>query len=148
MRSHGFHRIAVACILTCALMTACGGGGSGAGGMTTPQTYSVGGSVAGLAAGESVKLADNGNDILTVSSDQTFVFATKVAQSGSYAVTVTGQPKAQQCTVTAGSGANVMANVTNVAVTCTNLPQYAYVVNDGDDTVSQYAIDASGTLSE
>jgi 6-phosphogluconolactonase (cycloisomerase 2 family) len=40
-----------------------------------------------------------------------------------------------------------MANVTTVAVSCTNLPQYAYVVNDGNNTISQYLIDASGTLS-
>jgi 6-phosphogluconolactonase (cycloisomerase 2 family) len=32
-------------------------------------------------------------------------------------------------------------------VVCTNLPQYAYVVNNGDNTVSQYSIDASGILS-
>jgi 6-phosphogluconolactonase (cycloisomerase 2 family) len=40
-----------------------------------------------------------------------------------------------------------MANVTTVAVVCTNRPQYAYVVNNGGNTVSQFAIDASGILS-
>jgi len=53
------------------------------------------------------------------------------------AVTVKTRPTAQNCTVTTGSGSGLMANVTTVAVTCGNLPQYAYVVNNGDNTVSQ-----------
>jgi 6-phosphogluconolactonase (cycloisomerase 2 family) len=112
-----------------------------------PQTYTIGGAVSGLATGESVTLADNGTDTVVVSGDTTFVFPTKVAQSGSYAVTVMTQPAAQNCTVSAGSGSGLTGNVTTVAVACTNLPQYAYVVNNGDNTVSQYAIDASGILS-
>jgi 6-phosphogluconolactonase len=89
----------------------------------------------------------NGSDSVSLGSNTTFVFPTKVAQNGSYAVTVKTQPAAQNCTVTTGSGSGLMANVTTVAVTCSNLPQYAYVVNNGDNTVSQFAIDASGTLS-
>ena len=111
------------------------------------QTYTIGGTVSGLQSGESLTLADNGSDTLTVSGNSTFTFATKVSQNGSYAVTVKSQPNAQNCTVTSGSGSGVSANVTAVLVACTNRPQYAYVVNNGSDTVSQYAIDASGTLS-
>jgi YVTN family beta-propeller protein len=127
------------------VLAACGGGGGGGGSM--PSTYTIGGAVSGLAAGESVTLADNGSDTVAVSGDTTFVFPTSIDQNGSYAVTVKTQPPAQSCTVTAGSGSNLMANVTTVAVSCTDLPQYAYVVNNGDNTVSQYAIDVSGTLS-
>jgi 6-phosphogluconolactonase len=127
-------------------LAACGGGGGG-GGISTPQTYTIGGAVSGLADGESVGLADNGADTLTVSGNNTFTFAMKVDQNGSYAVTVTTQPKGQNCAVTSGSGSSAMANVTTVAVACTNRPQYAYVVNNGSNTVSQYAIDASGMLS-
>jgi YVTN family beta-propeller protein len=94
-----------------------------------------------------VTLADNGGDAVSVNGNTTFVFPTKIAQNGSYAVTVQTQPFAQNCAVSAGSGAGLMANVTTVAVACTNLPQFAYVVNNGDNTVSQYAIDASGTLA-
>ena len=112
-----------------------------------PQTYTVGGAVSGLASGESVSLANNGTDTLTVSGNNTFTFAAKVDQNGSYTVTVTAQPNGQSCTVMSGSGSGVSANVTAVSVACTNRPQYAYVVNNGSDTVSQYAIDASGTLS-
>jgi 6-phosphogluconolactonase (cycloisomerase 2 family) len=125
---------------------ACGGGG-GDSGTPMPQTYTIGGVVSGLQPGGSVVLADNGTDTLTVSGNNTFTFATKVAQNGSYAVTVRTQANAQNCTVAPGSGSGVSANVTTVAVTCTNRPQYAYVVNNGSDTVSQYSIDASGMLS-
>jgi hypothetical protein len=54
------------------------GGGEGGGGAAPPATYTIGGAVAGLAGGESVILANNGADTLTVSSNTTFVFATAV----------------------------------------------------------------------
>ncbi|MEH6584815.1 MAG: hypothetical protein V7754_23035, partial [Halioglobus sp.] len=47
-----------------------------------------------------------------------FTFATLVANSSPYAVTVLTQPTGQTCTVTAGSGAVAGANVTSVAVNC------------------------------
>jgi 6-phosphogluconolactonase (cycloisomerase 2 family) len=123
-------------------LSGCGGGG----GTLAPQTFSIGGAVSGLASGESVTLA-NGTDSLVVTGNSTFVFPTKVVQNGSYAVTVTAQPAGQACAVSAGSGSGVMADVTAVAVACANLAQTAYVVNNGNNTVSQYAIDASGILS-
>ena len=138
-------RLTVGIVLSVEL-AACGGGG-GSGGSSPPPTFTIGGSVSGLAAGESVTLADNVSDTVSVSSNTTFVFPTAINQSGSYAVTVKTQPPAQSCTVSAGSGSGLMANVTTVMVTCANSPQYAYVVNNGADNVSQYAIDASGTLS-
>jgi 6-phosphogluconolactonase (cycloisomerase 2 family) len=142
-----FSRRLTVCTTLSLTLAACGGGGGGGGGIPTPQTYTIGGAVSGLADGESVVLADNGTDTLTVSGNNPFTFATKVAQNGSYAVTVTTQPNGQNCAVTAGSGSAAMANVTAVAVACTNRPQYAYVVNNGSNTVSQYAIDTSGMLS-
>ena len=139
------------CVALSLVLEGCGGGGGGGaggnGGTPPPQTYTIGGTVSGLQSGGSVVLADNGTDTLTVSGNNTFTFATKVTQNGSYAVTVQTLPNAQNCTVTSGKGSGVSANVTSVAVTCTNRPQYAYVVNNGSDTVSQYSIGASGTLS-
>jgi 6-phosphogluconolactonase len=138
-----FSRRRTVCVTLSLGLSACGGGG----GNPAPQTYGIGGAVSGLASGESVILVNNGADPLTVNGNNAFTFATKVDQNGSYAVTVKTQPNGQSCAVTSGSGSGVMANVTTVAVACTNRPQYAYVVNNGDNTVSQYAIDASGTLS-
>jgi 6-phosphogluconolactonase (cycloisomerase 2 family) len=139
-----FSRRRTVCVTLSLGLSACGGGG---GGNPAAQTYGIGGAVSGLATGESVILVNNGADTLTVNGNNAFTFATKVDQNGSYAVTVKTQPNGQSCAVTSGSGSGVMANVTTVAVACTNRPQYAYVVNNGDNTVSQYAIDASGTLS-
>ena len=142
-----FSRRLTACMTLSLGLAACGGGGGGGGGNPVTQTYTIGGAVSGLATGGSVTLANNGTDTLSVNGNTTFVFPTKIDQNGSYAVTVKTQPTAQNCAVSAGSGSGLMANVTVVAVACTNLPQYAYVVNNGNNTVSQYAIDASGTLS-
>lgn len=138
----------VVSVFTTLAVTACGGGGGGSTPPPVPPakvTYSIGGVVSGLQAGQSVILA-NGSDTLTVSSNSTFTFGTKVDQNGSYSVTVQTQPGAQSCSVTSGSGSGVSANITAVTVTCTNRPQYAYVVNNGSDSVSQYSIDTSGML--
>jgi 6-phosphogluconolactonase (cycloisomerase 2 family) len=125
-------------------LVGCGGGGGG--GTHMLGTYTIGGAVAGLATGESVTLA-NGADSLTVSSNATFVFGTAIQQNGSYSVTVKTQPAGQNCSVSAGSGSGLTANVTGVAIACTNLAQYAYVVNNGNNSVSQFTIDASGMLA-
>jgi 6-phosphogluconolactonase len=126
-------------------LVGCGGGGGGGG--YTAATYTIGGTVTGLATGESVTLANNGADSMAVSGNTTFVFATPTQRNGSYSVTVVTQPVGQNCTVSAGSGSAVMANVTGVAVACANLPQYAYVVNNGSNTISQFSIGASGMLA-
>lgn len=141
-----FSRPLTACVTLSLGLGACGGGGGGGGSTPMPQTYTIGGAVSGLASGESVILANNGTDNLTVSGNSAFTFAARVDQNGSYAVTVVTQPNAQSCAVMSGSGSSVSANVTSVTVTCTNRPQFAYVVNSGSNTLSQYAIDASGTL--
>lgn len=147
MRLSLFRHMTVSVALGLSFAGCGGGGGGGSVSNPTPQSYTIGGAVSGLEAGESVTLANNGADTTTVSGDTSFTFTTKVNQSGSYAVTVTTQPNGQTCTVASGSGSGVMANVTSVSVTCTDRPQYAYVVNNSDNTVSQYAIDPSGTLS-
>jgi hypothetical protein len=107
--------------LAFAALGACGGGGnSGSGGGVAP-TYSIPVAVSGLDAGLSVTLQDNGGDNLTVSSNMSTQFATKVASGGAYAVTVSTQPTGQNCTVASGSG-SASANITPVpAVTCANV---------------------------
>ena len=81
-----------------------------------PSTYSVGGTVSGLTG--SVVLQDNGGDNLTVSANGSFTFATKLADGGSYNVTVRTNPAGQTCTLASGTGTVHAANVTNVVVTC------------------------------
>jgi 6-phosphogluconolactonase (cycloisomerase 2 family) len=134
------------CLALSLALFACGGGGSDGGGTPTPK-FTIGGTVKGLASGESVTLENNGGNALTVSGNTSFVFSTPVLQHGSYSVTVMTQPLGQICTVTSASGSDVTANVTSVAVVCATPAQYAYVVNQGSNSISQFAIGTSGNLT-
>jgi len=82
------------------------------------NAYTVGGTLSGLAGGQSVVLQNNGADNLTLNSNGSFTFATSVAEGSAYNVTVLTQPSIQTCTVTNGSGTMGGANVTNVSVSC------------------------------
>jgi 6-phosphogluconolactonase (cycloisomerase 2 family) len=104
--------------LLLAVLSACGGGSDAP---PPPPTYSIGGTVSGLDAGQSVVLQDNGGGDLTVSANVAFRFATKVTFGGLYAVTISAQPSGGTCTVTGGSG-TASNNVTGVAVACVSNP--------------------------
>ena len=109
------------------------------------NTYTIGGTVSGLAAGQQVTLFNNGGDAKTVTADGAFTFTTPVNYNGSYAVTVSTQPTGETCRITNGTGSNLAANVTSVSVNC-RLP-LAYVTNKIDNTVSQFKINLDGTLT-
>jgi 6-phosphogluconolactonase (cycloisomerase 2 family) len=117
----------------------------------TTKTYGVGGTVTGL-SGSGLVLRDDGGDDLSVSGNGAFSFATAVASGAAYSVIVSTQPTnpVQNCTVTNGTGSGTVdnTNVTSVEVTCAAIGRFAYVANDGDDTISAYAINAvSGALT-
>lgn len=80
------------------------------------NTYSVGGTVSGLAG--SLVLQDNNGGNLTVSSNGTFTFTTNVASGSPYSVTVLTHPASQSCSVTNGTGTIGTADVSNVNVNC------------------------------
>lgn len=111
----------------------------------SPNAYTVGGTVTGLASGQQVTLVDNGTDSLVVSANGNFQFTGQIAQAGSYSVMVGTQPAQQLCTVTNGTGANVTANVSNVTVACA--AHYAYTVSNSSGALYQYAINGDGSLS-
>jgi large repetitive protein len=83
----------------------------------TTNTYKVGGTVTGL--GSSVALM-NGSDTVVLSANGPFVFPTKIASGGTYAVSVTDQPTnpTQICTVGGGSGTVAGADATGVTISC------------------------------
>ncbi len=81
------------------------------------NTFTIGGTATGLTG--TVVLQNNGGDNLSVSANSGFTFGTPVSSGGSYNVTVLTQPDKQTCTVSSGSGSNVTANVSSVAVNCT-----------------------------
>ncbi|VTU46464.1 6-phosphogluconolactonase (plasmid) [Variovorax sp. SRS16] len=105
------------------------------------NTYTIGGTVSGLTG--TLALQNNGADTLVVHANGSFTFATPVAWSSTYNVTVNTQPAGQTCTVTNGSGANVAVNVTNVGVTCVITPQpvFVYVPDYGNNRVLGYRVD-------
>ena len=82
-------------------------------------TYTVGGTVSGL-AGSGLVLRDNGGDDLPVSANGAVAFATPLASGAAYSVTVFAQPSspAQTASSPAGSGTMASANVTTVAIVC------------------------------
>jgi hypothetical protein len=93
----------------------------------TALAFTVGGTLTGLRAGETVTLQDNGGDDLTLSTNGTFTFPTALPDGHAYSVTVSGTgglpPGAEMiCALTTGSGTISGANVTNVAVQCTAPP--------------------------
>lgn len=112
-----------------AMLAACGGGGGSGGGSTPPPTptFTVGGTLGGLANGATVVLQNSGSN-LSLTANGAFTFATSVASGGAYAVTVLTQPANQTCSVTSGSG-TVSANVTNVAVNCVTNPPNTFGIS-------------------
>ena len=117
----------------------------------SPPTYTVGGTVSGLASGATATLLDNGSDALPVSSNGTFTFSTALSSGTAYAVTVGTQPTGQSCAVTAGSGTVGASNVTTVAVSCTAVTYHETVLHsfgnsDGSNPLGALIMDRAGNL--
>lgn len=84
------------------------------------NTYTVGGTISSLSG--TVVLQNNGGNNSTNTTNGSFTFSTAVADGGAYVVTVLTQPSGYTCTVTNGSGTISGANVTNVSITCADIP--------------------------
>jgi hypothetical protein len=85
------------------------------------RSYALGGTVSGL-NGSGLVLA-NGSETLSVAvGATTFAFSSPVALGSSYSVSVKTQPSGLACAVTKGTGTMPGANVSSVAVSCTDLP--------------------------
>jgi uncharacterized repeat protein (TIGR03803 family) len=144
-------------ILHALVMSACNSG------LTTlpfpppPPTYSVGGSISGLASGESVVLQNNGGNTTTVSANGSFHFSTQLVGYTPYAVTVLTQPTGQVCTPASASGTLTEADVNSVQIACTTdtftisgsvsgLTSGAHVTlqNNGGDSI---IVSANGTFT-
>ena len=107
------------------------------------SAFTVGGTLTGLPAGDTVTLQDNGGDNLTLSNNGTFTFPTALPNGQSYSVTVSDNERTwTTCTVTNGSGTISGANVTNVAVSA------CYAIYTGNKDVDMYnAAVADGTAN-
>jgi hypothetical protein len=103
--------------------------------------YTVGGTLAGLPAGDTVTLQDNGSDNLTLSTNGTFTFPTALPNGHAYSVTISALNGATEITRTLmDSGGTISgANVTNVAVLCPPL----YTGNLGVDMYNAAVADGT-----
>ena len=110
-------RIPLLSVVMVALLFSFACGGGSVGGTKTTTTYTIGGTLSGLASGATVVLSDNTSDSLSLTANGAFTFKTAVNAGSAYSVTVATQPSGQTCTVTGGSG-TANANVTGVSVTC------------------------------
>jgi large repetitive protein len=83
------------------------------------SSFTVGGTVSGLAGSGLVVELNGGND-LPIAADGSFTFATPLTSGSQYRVRVATQPvnPAQVCTVSAGEGTIGSTNVNNVRVNC------------------------------
>ena len=86
------------------------------------QSYTIGGTVSGLAAGDVIAIVNNGSLIgqMMVTSNGPFTLPTSVPSGSHYVITVVANPVApvsQTCTVTMGTG-TATATVTDVTVIC------------------------------
>lgn len=87
----------------------------------TETSLLLSGAVSGLPAGQSVALLANGSEGLTVTADGAFTFPTRLPRGGSFTVTVATQPTGAVCTVGRPSGSGIVADVTDIAVTCSRI---------------------------
>lgn len=85
-----------------------------------PNYYTVGGTVSDLV--DTLTLQNNSGDNLIITADGSFTFPTALVNGSGYNATILTQPTGQTCSLTNGSGTIASTNVTNVTVTCTNIP--------------------------
>lgn len=121
------------------LLSACGGGGSGAPGTapvtppavaptptpTPAPTYSIGGTITGL--GDRTGLAlRNGSELLVIDRKaSTFTFTQKSTQGSAYNVQIDHSPVGMYCSTTYPSGTVAQEAVQSVYVACSQKPQSA-----------------------
>jgi hypothetical protein len=86
--------------------------------------YTVGGTIAGMNAGDSIILLNNGSDPKTVSSNTSFTFSPQ-NDGTNYNVSIQTMPATTVCTVGAGTGTLAGASISPVTVTCSAAGTYA-----------------------
>ncbi len=81
------------------------------------QINSLGGTVQGLSG--TLVLQNNGGDTITITSNGSFTFPTKLDEGDGFTVTVLQQPVGQYCAVDGGTGLSYYP-INSIVVTCTN----------------------------
>jgi len=101
----------------------------------TVNSYVVSGTVTGL-TGAGMVVQTNGANLVPIPGDGTYTLAT-LPSGTAYAVTVLTQPAnpAQLCRVTGGTGTVATADVTTVAIHCSNTGRFLFLANPFDNNV-------------
>ena len=111
----------------------------------TVNSYAVSGTVSGLPPGAGLVLQTNGANPVTIPGSGTYTFAT-LPSGTAYGVTVRTQPTnpAQLCRVANGTGTIATADVTTVAIHCSNIGRFLFVTNpfdhNGNGSVAAFTI--------
>lgn len=101
------------------VLIGCGGGGSG----TTTPNFLLGGTLAGLAAGQQILLLSGAGTQVTLTANGNFRFPDRLPQGSKFNLSVQQQPASQSCTVSNGSDAvGIKADVSNITVVCVDNP--------------------------
>lgn len=111
-----------------------------------PRTYTVGGTLIGLAPSAAVHVL-NGADSVPISANGSFTLPTAVVSGGNYSITVGTPTSTQTCAVQKGSGTIASANVTNVLVYCTYNVSNATLNNTYTAALANFGFTSSGTVS-
>lgn len=117
--------------------------------------YNIGGTVSGL-SGE-IFIQNNGVGTLAIASDGPYYYT--LAYGASYSIALTGsQPTGQACEIT-GCSQGTLSNgvcsgtvgsgdISDIDVTCSDLPQFAYVSSDNTNELFSCSVDSlNGSLS-
>jgi 6-phosphogluconolactonase (cycloisomerase 2 family) len=132
-------------------LAACGGGSSAPATDTTePGPYRVQVTVSGL-DGSGLVLQNNSGDDLSVTTNGTQTFNTRLDAGATYSVTVKTQPRmlTQTCTLSGGNGTVGRQTVSGVTLQCVSQSTpYLYVANSGANSVSAFRVDeTTGALT-
>lgn len=86
----------------------------------TPLTvaYAVGGTLRGLALGNSITLTNNGSDKIKLATNGAFSFPTRLASGSSYKLSIATLPAKQPCTQLYGAGKVQRARVPGLDIFC------------------------------
>jgi hypothetical protein len=128
-----FNRITY--LIVIGLMTAfvlgCNGGGGGGGDDDDdgPANYTISGTVSGL-ANDPVEICNNQGTPFECSENDTF--SIDVPSGSSYDLSVVKNPNELLCRIENGSGNNIQADVSNIAVVCETIPNAAACTGGAD----------------
>jgi uncharacterized repeat protein (TIGR03803 family) len=86
----------------------------------TDQPFSLGGTISGLGAHTGLVLSDGTDSLMVAANATSFTLPTKLAFGSTYAVTIASSPPGLTCSVSNGGGTMPAANVTNVAIACSD----------------------------